>query len=287
MQYPTNIAGTGIGLRRQLVHDLQNQLPKSIDFLETAPENWMAHGGKFKTQFTNLREQYPIICHGLSLSIGSPAPLDEKFVLDLKKFLDQYAIPIYSEHLSYCSDQGHLYDLLPIPFTEEAVEYVVARIKRVQEILERTIALENVSYYCAPGQQMSEIDFINSVMQKSGCNLLLDINNIYVNSINHKYDPIEFLNNLTPNEIAYIHIAGHYQEKPNLIIDTHGADIIDPVYDLLEIAYKKFGALPTLLERDFNIPPLNDLLTEVDQIHKIQRPFLKNTLIGEHNEKAK
>jgi uncharacterized protein (UPF0276 family) len=179
--------------------------------------------------------------------------------------------------LSYCSDDGHLYDLLPIPFTEEAVRYVAARIRRVQEILGQRIAIENVSYYAAPGKEMEEIDFLNAVLQEADCDLLLDVNNIYVNSINHRYDAGIFLKQLPAERIRYIHIAGHYQEAEDLIVDTHGADVIDPVWQLLETTYQHFGVIPTLLERDFNLPPLAELLREVETIRVLQSKYLNQS----------
>ncbi len=268
------IHGAGLGLRRgRLMEELEQSPPKQVDFYEVAPENWLIMGGKLGKRFARFTEQYPFVCHGLSLSIGSPAPLDTDFVKQVKSFLDQHQIRCYSEHLSYCSDQGYLYDLMPIPFTEEAVNYVAKRIIQVQDILERPLAIENVSYYAAPCQQMSEIDFINAVLSQADCQLLLDVNNIYVNSINHNYDPKDYLLALPKQRIAYAHIAGHYHEAQDLRIDTHGADVIDPVWELLDLAYQHFGVFPTLLERDFNIPPLAELLKEVDQIQYKQHTW--------------
>ncbi|HSG10800.1 MAG TPA: DUF692 domain-containing protein [Gammaproteobacteria bacterium] len=266
--YP--VSGTGLGLRRTLMGPLQDNPPDNINFLEVAPENWIGIGGKMAKDFRFFTERYPFVCHGLSLSIGSPAPLDETFVHRVKRFLDEHGIRFYTEHLSYCSDDGHLYDLMPIPFTEEAVHHVAGRIKRVQDILERRIAMENVSYYAAPGQQMPEIEFINAVLEEADCDLLLDVNNIYVNSINHQYDAEDFLTSLPAERVVYFHIAGHYDEADDLKVDTHGAPVIDPVWALLETAYQYFGVVPTLLERDFNIPPLPELLTEIDQIAALQ-----------------
>jgi uncharacterized protein len=267
------VQGAGLGLRREFIKELESKVPDSLNFFEVAPENWMAMGGAYAKQFKRFTDQHTFVCHGLSLSLGSPAPLDESFVVSVKAFLDEHQIEVYSEHLSYCSDEGHLYDLLPIPFTEEAVEHVVKRIKRVQEIIERPLAIENVSYYAAPGQQMTEIDFINQVLQKSDCQLLLDVNNIYVNSINHSYDPFEYLKSLPGERIAYAHIAGHYDEADDLKIDTHGADVKPDVWKLLEVAYEQFGVFPTLLERDFNIPSLSHLFEEMNKIHRIQQQF--------------
>jgi uncharacterized protein (UPF0276 family) len=247
-----------------------------VDFLEVAPENWIGIGGRYVRQFHSLTERYPFVCHGLSLSIGSPAPLDEEFLKRLKLFLDTHRIRAYTEHLSYCSDDGHLYDLMPIPFTEEAVHHVAERIRRVQDILERRIAMENISYYAAPGKEMAEIEFINAVLEEADCDLLLDVNNIYVNSINHRYDAAEFLKALPGERISYCHVAGHHDEAEDLRVDTHGADVIDSVWQLLELAYRQFGVFPTLLERDFNIPPLRQLLDEVAEITRLQRRWSEN-----------
>lgn len=280
--YP--VTGSGLGLRRDLLNPLLDDLPSEIDFLEIAPENWMRDGGKtmggsFGKRFRALAERYPLSSHGLSLSLGSPAPLDETFVRDLKVFLDEHQVKYFTEHLSYCSDDGHLYDLMPIPFTEEAADYVAARIRRVQDILERRIAIENVSYYASPGKEIEEIDFLNAVLEKADCDLLLDVNNIYVNSINQQYDAYEFLRALPNERIKYMHVAGHYNEAEDLRVDTHGTDVIDPVWALLEEAYRLYGATPTLLERDFNIPPMQELLQEIHAI-KSRQLAAEESLIG-------
>ena len=266
--YP--VTGSGLGLRRDLLNELEENFPAEIEFMEVAPENWIGIGGRLGKRFRAFTEKVPFVTHGLSLSLGSPAPLDESLVHDIKEFLDKFNSRCYSEHLSYCSDSGHLYDLMPIPFTDEAVHYVAKRIKRVQEMLERKIAVENVSYYAAPGKEMDEISFIKAVLEEADCNLLLDVNNIYVNSVNHRYDPTEFLRKLPGERIAYCHVAGHYNEAEDLIVDTHGADVIDPVWNLLDKAYEFFGVIPTLLERDFNFPPLVQLMQEVHTIRNLQ-----------------
>lgn len=267
------IQGAGLGLRRALLSPLAAHLPSQVSFLEVAPENWIGIGGDYGKRFRSLLEHYPLICHGLSLSLGSPAPLDEVFLRQIKSFLAEHAVSIYSEHLSYCSDEGHLYDLMPIPFTEEAVRYVAQRIRRVQDILERRIVIENISYYAAPSRELDELEFICAVLQEADCDLLLDINNIYVNSINHRYDASAFLRSVPPERVAYFHVAGHYEEAVDLRVDTHGAPVIDPVWQLLAQAYQQFGAVPTVLERDFNIPPLETLLAEVDHITELQAPW--------------
>jgi uncharacterized protein (UPF0276 family) len=265
------VSGAGLGLRRGLLSGLADIDDGAIDFMEVAPENWIGVGGRFGRQFRAISERFPIVSHGLSLSIGSPAPLDYQFLNDVKSFLDLHGIDCYTEHLSYCSDdKGHLYDLMPIPFTEEAVTYVSSRIREVQEVLDRRIGIEHVSYYAAPGQVLSELEFINAVLREADCDLLLDVNNIYVNSINFDYDPMAFLHGIDGDRTVYVHIAGHYVEAEDLRVDTHGSAVIEPVWQLLDAAYQRWGVLPTLLERDFNFPPMPELLDEVTRIRTAQ-----------------
>ncbi len=265
------VHGAGLGLRRALLAPLAELAPGAIDFLEIVPENWMQLGGRLGRQFRALSERYPLAAHGLSLSLGGPAPLDETFVLALKRFLDEHRIADYSEHLSYCSDErGQLYDLMPIPHTEAAVEHVAARIRRVQELLERRIAIENVSTYAAPGSRMSELAFIEAVLERADCDLLLDVNNIHVNSINHGYDASVFLDGLPLARVRYVHIAGHHVAADDLCIDTHGADVVEPVWALLAQACARLGPIPTLLERDFKLPPLAALLGELGRVRAVQ-----------------
>ncbi len=270
-QFP--VTGAGVGLRRSLVDEFTEQDSIPVDFMEVAPENWIGLGGRFGKQFRYFAERYPFNLHGLSLSIGGPEPLDVAFIKQVKLFMKEHNIRCYSEHLSYCTDDGHLYDLMPIPFTEEAVHYVADRIKQVQDIIEQQLVIENVSYYAAPGKELDEIDFINAVLNEADCKLLLDVNNIYVNSVNHRYDAEKFLRSLPGERIAYVHVAGHYNEAKDLIVDTHGANVIDPVWALLDTAYEHFGVLPTLLERDFNIPPYEELMKEVDKIKQHQKKY--------------
>lgn len=263
--------GAGLGLRLEHMLPLMAEVPASIDFFEISPENYLDLGGKRAKDFRWFTERYPFVAHGLSLSIGGPDPLDEPFLLRIKDFMVEHQIQLYTEHLSYCANNGHLYDLLPIPFTEEAVHYVAKRIRRTQDILECHIAIENASYYAAsPIADMDELSFINAVVEEADCWLHLDVNNIYVNSVNHRYDPEQFLLGLLGERIVYCHVAGHDYESADLIIDSHGQDVIDPVWRLLETAYQQFGLFPTLLERDFNIPPLAELVKEVEHIAEIQ-----------------
>ncbi|MDF1584726.1 MAG: DUF692 domain-containing protein [Methyloprofundus sp.] len=271
--------GAGLGLRREHMLPLMTTVPAAINFFEISPENYLDLGGKRAKDFRWFTERYPFVAHGLSLSIGGPDPLDEAFLRRIKGFISEHQIRLYTEHLSYCANQGHLYDLLPIPFTEEAVHYVAARIRRTQDILEQPIAIENASYYAAsPISEMDELSFINAVIEEADCWLHLDVNNIYVNSVNHDYDPEQFLLGLPGERIVYGHVAGHDYDGPELIIDSHGQAVIDPVWRLLEIAYAQFGVFPTLLERDFNIPPLVELVSEVEQIALIQNQSFMQTL---------
>ena len=267
-QYP--VQGAGLGLRRPLVDKLMADPPADVDFMEVAPENWIHIGGAMGKKFRWFTERYPFVIHGLSLSIGSPAPLDERLVRDIKAFMADHGILMYSEHLSFCGDDGQLYDLMPIPFTDDAVHYVAERIRRVQDILEQRIAMENVSYYAPTDSSMSELDFLLAVLEEADCDLMLDINNIVVNSINHRYDPAEFLARMPADRIRYFHLAGHFVEDEDLRIDTHGAPVDEQAWQLLAQAYAKFGPVPTLLERDFNFPPTQELLDEVRRIKALQ-----------------
>ena len=279
MQQFQNKRVAGLGLKRELIPQIQAHFGKqeiaAIHFLEIAPENWIGAGGKAAKQLAWFTERYPIVCHGLSLSLGGPDPLNITFLHQVKNFLDTHQIPLYTEHLSYCAAGGYLYDLLPIPFTEEAVHHLVSRIKQTQDILERSIAVENASYYAeAPISEMDELSFIKAVLEEADCNWHLDVNNIYVNSVNFGFDAKTFLQNAAHlglgDRVVYGHIAGHYEEAPDLLIDTHGATVIDPVWDLLADAYRLFGHFPTLLERDTNIPPILELMPEVERIALLQ-----------------
>ena len=275
------LQGVGLGLRRSMLGELASRGDRlEVDFLEVAPENWIGVGGAYGRRLRELTGRYPFASHGLSLSIGGPAPLDREFLARLREFLDAHRFVLYSEHLSYCSDEGHLYDLMPIPFTAAAVRRVVERIHTVQDALGRRIAVENVSYYAAPGAEMSELEFLNAVLERADCGLLLDVNNVYVNSINHRYDARAFLAGIPPERVTYMHVAGHYVEAEDLRVDTHGSDVCDPVWDLLAAAYRHCGVKPTVLERDFNIPPLDVLMREVATIRRLQAATLSAPLDG-------
>lgn len=270
----TILHGAGLGYKRALADYFLNLDTRSpIRFIEIAPENWIRMGGTARKKFDAVAERFPIACHGLSLSLGGQDALQEDFLLDIKKFIRQYQISFFSEHLSYCSDHGHLYDLLPLPFTAESVQHTAKRIRRVQDILEMHIAIENTSYYLHSGlAEMTEVEFLNAVAQEADCDIHLDVNNIYVNAINHNIVlPEDYINQVDKNRIRYMHIAGHDQETENLLIDTHGQPVCGDVWSLLDYTYAQLNHIPPcLLERDSNFPEFAELEKEVAHIHAIQ-----------------
>jgi uncharacterized protein len=271
------LQGAGLGLRRAFLDQALALPAAAVDFWEIAPENWIGVGGAYGRKLRAMSERAELVCHGLSLSVGGPAPLDDAFLDRLKAFLDAHRVLYFTEHLSYCSDDGHLYDLMPVPFTEDAARYVAARIRRVQDRLERRIGIENVSYYAAPGAELEEVEFLEIVLEEADCDLHLDINNVFVNSVNHGYDPHEFLSRVPPERVRYGHVAGHYVEAPDLRIDTHGTDVSGAVWELTTQAFERFGVFPVAVERDFNIPPLPELLQEVRQLRALQQQFSQVT----------
>lgn len=271
MKTLNDIAGkTGIGFRKDFAEDFLNSDFLQPDFVEFAPENWLNMGGYWKRVLDQVSERYPVVCHGLSLSIGSPEDLDWGFLKQIKQFLKERKVLLYSEHLSYSKcENAHLYDLLPIPFRMDAVKHISQRIREVQDFLEMNIAIENVSYYTPVAAQMSEWEFINEIIQRADCHLLLDVNNVFVNAFNHNYSAVDFINQMPLARVSYIHMAGHLQVEEDLIIDTHGEDIIDPVYELFDYTTKKMQAVPVLLERDFNIPELAGMQNEMNKLKGI------------------
>lgn len=268
----------GLGYRKDFGEAFFETPGLNPAFVEVAPENWLGVGGYWRKQLERVAKRYPIYTHGLSLSIGSPDPLDRSLLQNIKTFLDDWNIDVYSEHLSYSQvDNAHLYDLLPIPFRKDAVDHVVTRIQEVQDVLGRPLILEIVSYYTPVAAEMSELEFVNAILERSGCGLLFDINNIYVNGFNHGYDPKAFIDGLKKEHVKYIHMAGHEQVAEDLIIDTHGEAIIDPVYELYEYAIQQLDhPVPVLLERDFNIPELSELQGEMQQLESIAQQHWKH-----------
>jgi hypothetical protein len=224
-------SGAGLGFRRELIEPLKSGVPEAIRFFEVAPENWAGIGGKSARDLRHFSERYAFVCHGLSLSPGGPAPLDEALLRRIRSFMAEHGMTLYTEHLSWSGDDGHLYDLLPIPLTEKAVKWTVDRISRAQDILGMRIGIENASYYVAPPcADMSEGEFIGAIVREADCLLHLDVNNIYVNSRNFGFDTLAFLDALPLERTAYVHVAGHCVEPDGLLIDTHAAGVIDPVW---------------------------------------------------------
>lgn len=277
------LSGVGLGFRHDIADNILVLDSQEIDFIEIAPENYMNMGGYWLDKLKQVAQKYPMTNHGLSLSIGSPNPLDWTFLRQLKNFLSQFNVQVFSEHLSFShSSNAHLFELLPIPFRKDAVNHVSDRIKVVQDFLEMPIAIENVSYYLSIEPQMSEADFINEILDKSGCRLLLDVNNVYVNAFNHRYDPYQFINSLSLDKVQYIHMAGHEQVDENFIIDTHGEDIVDPVYNLFDYVTQKIDSVPVLLERDYNFKDFKKIIDEVGRLKNI----INSNWSVEHVDKA-
>ena len=302
------LQGAGLGYRRDLADDFLNlSSNNAIQFMEVAPENWVKMGGAARYKFDQAAEKYPLAVHGLSLSLGGQAPLDRELLKNTKALMTQYNSTFFSEHLSYCECEGHLYDLLPMPFTEEAVKHVAQRIRYVQDFLELQISLENTSYYLhSPTSTMNEVEFLNAIAQEADCGIHLDVNNIYVNGVNHGLlDPYVFLDQVDVKRVNYIHIAGHdeehsaaqvvedlegesfnkikgaYRHLPELLIDTHGEAVKGTVWDLLEYAYQRLPVIPpTLLERDFNFPPFAELYAEVEHITQLQQKYAQKEVIS-------
>ncbi|MEX7276030.1 DUF692 domain-containing protein, partial [Pseudomonas aeruginosa] len=228
-------------------------------------------GGRLGRQFRELTERLPFLCHGLSLNLGGYAPLDMSLLRAIKGFIEQHGIRAYSEHLSACADDGQLYDLMPLPFSDESVRRVAERVRVVQDVLERPLIVENVSAYARLPGELEEVDFVRAVLEEADCQLLLDVNNVYVNACNFGFDAHAYIAAMPSRRIAYLHMAGHDEQGASLKIDTHGAPVCDPVWELLAHAYACHGERPTLLERDFNLPPLSELYAETDRIRELQR----------------
>ncbi len=270
-----NIKGLGLGLRRDFLQQIDENgfLP---DWWEIAPENWFDIPFHHREKFEQMVSVRPTVAHGLSLSIGSQEPVDKKFLKQMKNFLDYYNIEHYSEHISFTSLMGsQSYDLLPLSMTSKSITHISEKIKRVVDFMQRPLILENATYYYVPDSDMREVDFINELMEKSGAKLLLDVNNIYVNAKNHSFDAHDFLNELDLTKAAYIHVAGHYEDKDlGMIIDSHGMPVKDEVWDFLGDTLKKVD-IPVMIERDNNIPKYKVMKKE----YKILEGVVKNARI--------
>ena len=272
MRRPSNgISGIGLGLRREHYGPLLSRLPSELQWFEVAPENYLEIGGKVYRDFCELAEKIPIVAHSVSMSLGSLDPLNKPFLKQLKKFIRAHKIPLASDHICFSSYHGVQFDdLVPLPFTDEAVRHIAKRIRQVQDYLEVPYAVENISYYAPAGApEMTEWEFVRNVVEESGAGLLLDVNNIYVNSVNFGFDPVAYLRAMPLEKIAYVHIAGHRRKRKNFILDTHGAEIVSPVWALLDKLTEMTPLPAIMIERDANIPPLEEILEEIRHIQRI------------------
>ncbi len=264
-----NLKGCGLGLRSDFLLDVGSS-DFQPDWWEITPENWMHMPRIYQKAFEEAVFSRPIVAHGLSLSIGSVDKLNKKFVKQMKKFLDRYKIEYYSEHLSFSSFDGkQSYELLPIPMTKKMIELVSDKVKEVEDIIQRNLILENATYYYVPYAEMREVDFINEVLEKSGAKMLLDVNNVFVNSVNHTFKAKKFIDQIDKSKIAYMHMAGHYfDEEANMRIDSHGMPICSGVWKLLDYTLRQID-VPVMIERDNNIPPLDVLEEEYIKMSEI------------------
>ena len=261
--------GFGLGLRATHYEAIFDTKP-ALDWFEIISENYMVSGGRPLANLTRIRNDYPMAMHGVSLSIGSSDPLNIEYLRDLKKLSNRIEPAFISDHLCWTGISGkNLHDLMPIPYTEEAITHVVDRVRQVQDFLGRQILLENVSSYVTFAQsEMSEWAFLSAIAERADCHILLDINNIFVSAFNHGFEPIEYIEGIPVDRVRQFHLAGH-ENRGDIIIDTHDAPVIDPVWDLYAKACARFGPVSTMIERDDNIPPLEALLTELDHARQI------------------
>ncbi len=270
-------AQVGLGLRWEFLEELIDRRPAEIDFIEISPENYMRRGGYFPSALEAAASVYPAITHGLTMSLGGVDPLDEEYLRELAAFVGEVKSPWHSDHLCFGSADGVvLHDLLPIAFTDVAVARVADRIARARDALRVPMAIENISFYLHPGKkQMSEAEFIARVCDRADCGLMLDVNNAYVNATNFGFDIDEWMRTVPLHRVVQMHVAGHewFDEGPEgggaLIIDTHGADVSDPVLALLERVVAKTGPVPVILERDQAIPSLDGLLAEIARVRTV------------------
>jgi len=281
------VLGIGLGLRRELAESTFENRDK-IDWLEIVPENYMDLGGMARERLETALEAFPLVTHGVNLSVGSVDDLNQDYLKSLKRLLDKIKAPWFSDHLCFTSVGGkYLHDLLPLPCSKEAVKHVVDRIKIVQSYIERPFLVENISYYMSmPGSHMAEVDFLAEILEKADCGLLLDVNNVYVNSINHNFDPYKYLDKLPLSRTVQIHVAGHTHGE-EMIIDTHGNPVIEPVFELLDYVLGETTVNAVMLERDQNYPQFSDILAELDQMRSIagryQPPLAKPSIAAATN----
>ncbi|WP_045096768.1 MNIO family bufferin maturase [Legionella fallonii] len=272
--------GFGLGLRPDYYEEILTQKP-DLDWFEILTENYLVPGGKPLYYLEKIREHYPIVMHGVSLSIGSTDPLDINYLKQLKELASQVEPSWISDHLCWTGVQGlNMHDLLPIPYTQQAIQHIVARIQQIQDYLGRPILIENVSSYLTFKQsEMTEWEFVLEIIKQAGCYVLLDVNNIYVSSVNHQFNPMDYINAMPADRVAQIHLAGH-SNYGDYIIDTHDAPVIQPVWDLYAATIKRLGNISTMVERDDNMPPLEELLGEVHRARQISQQLLNEEVFA-------
>ncbi|WNG35781.1 DUF692 domain-containing protein [Archangium minus] len=261
--------GAGVGLRREFYAQLP-ETSRALDWVEIIPENFLTLGGRPQRTLDACAERWPVLPHGVALNIGGPEPLDEDYLSRLKALVERVDAPFFSDHLCYTRLGGaYLYDLLPLPFSEEAVEHVVSRVREVKERVGRPFLLENPSYYARmPGGTLDEATFLRHVVEQADCGLLLDVNNVYVNALNHGYDPRAFVDALPLERVVQLHLAGH-ERLPDVILDTHGAAVCDDVWSLYRYVLERTGPVSTLIEWDQDIPSLDAVLDEADRARAV------------------
>ncbi|MEZ5775487.1 MAG: DUF692 domain-containing protein [Hyphomicrobiaceae bacterium] len=266
--------GFGLGLRHQHYADILSSSP-DVDWFEAISENYMGEGGRPLMVLEEIRARYPVVLHGVSLSIATTAPLDTGYLARLKALAERIEPEWVSDHLCWTGVHGYnMHDLLPVPYTREALDHVVDRIHRVQDFLGRTLALENVSsYVSARDAEMTEWEFISELARRTGCWLIFDVNNVYVSAFNHGFEARDFIEGVPADRVIQFHLAGH-EHNISHIIDTHGAAVLDEVWDLYEAAVTRFGPVSTMIERDDNIPPLAEVVAELDHARDIARRIL-------------
>ena len=263
--------GIGIGFRIDLAEELFERAPDAVQWLELHPENYIRRGGRYRSRLAKARERWPLVTHGLTMSFGCPRPHEREYMDELRDFVREVGTPWHSDHACFGGAHGaFVHDLLPVPFTDEAVSTMVARVREAQDQLDVDVAVENVSYYAAQAEDpLLEIDFLVEVLERADARLMLDVNNVYVNSKNFGFDPKRWIDKVPTERVVQMHVAGHFVRQDGLRIDTHGEAICDDVYELLDYTLRRVGPVPVLLERDNNIPPLDVVLAEVEQLRAI------------------
>lgn len=266
--------GFGLGLRGEHYQDILDLKPKEIDWFEIISENYMIEGGKPLYFLDRIRQDYPMVMHGVSMSIGSTDPLNFDYLKQLKTLIDRVEPVWFSDHLCWTGvDHQNLHDLLPMPYTRASINHIADRISQVQDFMGRQMLIENLSSYITyTDDAMTEWEFLSEICEKADCHILLDVNNIYVSSYNHHFDPMDYLNGIPRHRVWQHHLAGH-QNNGNLIIDTHDEPIIDPVWDLYQKTAELLGPVSTMIERDANIPPLPEVIEELNRAREIASPF--------------